>query len=53
MKIELQNGLCALRFGCKNVNKEYCDVLPDTKKDYVECSHYQIWKVNRKTKQWE
>ena len=44
-KMFLQNGLCAGRWSCKNVNTENCNPLPDKKgkkyKDFVECDNYE------------
>lgn len=36
----LQNGLCALRWSCKNLNKRVCNPLPESNEKYVECKSY-------------
>jgi len=41
IKFPLQNGLCAVRHNCNNVNTKNCDVVPKGK-DYVECMYYEM-----------
>ena len=35
-KIGLQNGICGLRYVCRNLNKKLCNLVPEKGKDFVE-----------------
>lgn len=41
IKINLNKGVCSLRWTCKNINKKCCKPLPKPCENFVLCSHYE------------
>jgi len=41
MKHNLEGGYCAVRFKCKNINKECCNDTPKPNEDFVECNYLE------------
>lgn len=40
MRLGLQNGACAGRWNCKNLDKECCHPMPENNNDFIDCNHY-------------
>ena len=39
--ISLQNGVCALRHKCENVNAEVCKPLPKKSEGHISCRYFK------------
>ena len=37
----LSNGLCAMRFQCKNIDNKVCDAAPKGNNKHVECDYFE------------
>ena len=41
MKIPLCNGVCGKRFYCKNIDKDFCKLVPEEDEDFIECNKFK------------
>ena len=46
-RIGLQNNGCAGRWSCKNVDKSFCNPIPEMGKLFVECKFYKKIEENK------